>query len=117
MLNTSAELSVEWEGYKAANPGYVNDTAGVVDWFFRRSAYYDTEAFVYPVGILYTEPTETLPLATIDEDSSTSPEDGGGSLEQKSANDETSSGHSSFRLFLSGAIVIGLISGFAEGLM
>ena len=63
MLNESADLRDEWEAYKLENPSYVNDTDGTINWFFRRSAYYDPEAYVYPVGILYKEPTEALPLA------------------------------------------------------
>jgi hypothetical protein len=62
MLNESEEISAEWDAYKEENPSYLNDTDGVIDWFFRRSAYYDPEAFVYPVGIAYEEPLDVLPL-------------------------------------------------------
>ncbi|KAL3914139.1 MAG: hypothetical protein SGARI_000283 [Bacillariaceae sp.] len=55
MLSQSTELAAEWETYKAENPSYVNQTSDVVDWFFRRSAYYDDEAYLLPFGILYSE--------------------------------------------------------------
>lgn len=63
MLKESAELSQEWETYTQENPSYINDTDGTINWFFRRSAFYDAEAFVYPVGILYDDPSDSLPLA------------------------------------------------------
>ncbi|KAG7364496.1 peptidase M14 carboxypeptidase family protein [Nitzschia inconspicua] len=66
MLNESAELKEEWESYKLENPSYLNDTDSVLEWFFRRTALYDTEAFVYPIGILYKEPRESLPLEPYD---------------------------------------------------
>merc|ERR1712150_132053 len=63
MLNESEALREEWEEYKTANPSYVNDTETVVDWFFRRSAFYDDDAFVYPVGVIYdAEMAANLPL-------------------------------------------------------
>jgi hypothetical protein len=34
-----------------------------VDWFFRHSAYYDAESYMYPVGILYAPPAQVLSLA------------------------------------------------------
>lgn len=55
MLQDSAELREEWEAYKVTNPSYVNETEAVVDWFFRRSAFYDDEAYVYPVAVIYEE--------------------------------------------------------------
>lgn len=78
MLNESAALSAEWESYKTENPTYVNDTDAVLEWFFRRTAFYDTEAYVYPVGIIYEEPSESLPLEAYDPISRESP-DGCGS--------------------------------------
>ena len=63
MLDASAELSNEWETYKLENPSHANDTEKVVDWFFRRSAFYDPEAFRYPIGILYEEPIDNIRLA------------------------------------------------------
>jgi hypothetical protein len=53
MLNQSSDLRSEWEEYKAS---IGNDTSGVLDWFFRRSAFYDAEAFVLDIGILYEAP-------------------------------------------------------------
>ena len=63
MLNESADLSEEWEAYKIENPQYVSETEKVMYWFFRRSAFYDPEVFVYPVGILYEEPSGNISLA------------------------------------------------------
>jgi hypothetical protein len=48
-----------------------------LDWFFRRTALYDTEAYVYFVGILYEEPAERLPLESYYPDATTSPEGDG----------------------------------------
>lgn len=53
MLNDSA-IRADWEEYKET---IGNDTSGVLDWFFRRSAFYDTEAFVLDIGILPEAPT------------------------------------------------------------
>lgn len=79
MLNESATIRAEWEEYKTT---IGNDTSGVLDWcvsfveeydcvdmlslsdypsssskrFFRRSAFYDTEAYVLDIGILYDAP-------------------------------------------------------------
>jgi murein tripeptide amidase MpaA len=53
MLNQSLMLREEWEQYKALMG---NDTSGVLDWFFRRSAFYDSEAYVLDIGILYEAP-------------------------------------------------------------
>ncbi|KAL7486234.1 hypothetical protein ACHAW6_011836 [Cyclotella cf. meneghiniana] len=53
MLNESSTIKAEWEEYKAS---IGNDTSGVLDWFFRRSAFYDTEAYVLDVGLLYEAP-------------------------------------------------------------
>merc|ERR1712146_210326 len=55
-------LADEWEAHQIENPDIVGDTESVVDWFFRRSKFYDDEAYVMPVGILYSEPSSELPL-------------------------------------------------------
>merc|ERR1712113_676452 len=64
MLNQSEALAAEWEAHQIENPAIVNDTESVVDWFFRRSKFYDDEAYVMPVGILYSEPSSELPSET-----------------------------------------------------
>lgn len=69
MLEESEELVEEWEGYKEANPSYVNDTEGVLQWFFRRSAFYDNDAYVYPVAVIYDEAEAAdLPLRPFEVD-------------------------------------------------
>ncbi|CAB9498639.1 Zn_pept [Seminavis robusta] len=66
MLEESEELRAEWENYKEENPSYVNETETTLDWFFRRSAYYDAEAYMYPVGVIYEEPAEAFDLEEFD---------------------------------------------------
>ena len=63
MLNSSSDLRAEWEQYKLMNPSYANDTDSTLNWFWTRSAFYEEEAYLYPVGILYEEPSFKLPLA------------------------------------------------------
>ena len=63
MLNSSSDLRAEWEQYKLMNPSYANDTDSTLNWFWKRSAFSEEEAYLYPVGILYEEPSNKLPLA------------------------------------------------------
>ena len=74
MLNSSSELNDEWEQYKLMNPTYVNDTETTLTWFWKRSAFYEEEAYIYPVGILYEEPSNKLPLAPFSLDSASNPD-------------------------------------------
>lgn len=78
MLSSSSELRDEWEAYKLINPTYANDTETTLNWFWKRSAFLEEEAYLYPVGILYEEPSSKLPLAPFSLDSASSPEVNGG---------------------------------------
>jgi hypothetical protein len=53
LLEEYPEVSDAWEAYKLENPGYAEDPSGVIDFFFSKTAFSDSEAFVYPVGIEY----------------------------------------------------------------
>ena len=74
MLNSSSDLRAEWEQYKLMNPSYANDTDSTLNWFWKRSAFYEEEAYLYPVGILYEEPSSKLPLEPFSLDSASSPD-------------------------------------------
>ena len=56
------------------NPSYANDTDSTLNWFWKRSAFYEEEAYLYPVGILYEEPSSKLPLEPFSLDSASSPD-------------------------------------------
>merc|ERR1712151_1248506 len=51
MLSTSPEIAADWLKYITDNPDYADDPDAVVDWFFKRTTFYDSEAFLLPVGI------------------------------------------------------------------
>lgn len=53
MLSNDPEIAAEWSTYVADNPEYTSDPDGVINWFFKRSAFYDQEAFLLPIGIEY----------------------------------------------------------------
>merc|ERR1712151_1034177 len=61
MLSASPEIAAEWLSYTEENPDYADDPDAVVDWFFKRTTFYDSEAFLLPVGIEET----SLPLNAI----------------------------------------------------
>ena len=63
MLEESDDLAEEWEIYKSENPSYDNATEATLSWFWKRSAFYEEEAYLYPVGIMYDEPVDDIPLA------------------------------------------------------
>jgi hypothetical protein len=51
MLKENSTIAAEWATYKEDNPSYAEDPGAVVDWFFVRTAYYDAESYLFPVGI------------------------------------------------------------------
>lgn len=54
LLAKYPEVNASWENYKSENVNYTADPDGVLNFFFRKTAFYDSEAYVYPVGILYS---------------------------------------------------------------
>jgi hypothetical protein len=61
LLEEYPEVSDAWEAYKLENPDYAEDASGVIDFFFRKTAFYDSEAYVYPVGIEIPGPPSSSP--------------------------------------------------------
>ena len=51
MLADDPETAKAWAAFRAENPEAAKDRDTVVDWFFARTAYYDAEAFLLPIGI------------------------------------------------------------------
>jgi hypothetical protein len=76
LLAENTEVSADWEAYKLENTNYTENPADVLDFFFRKTAFYDSEAYVYPVGIAYssqedsTAPTESPTLTSVNSSSS-----------------------------------------------
>ena len=53
LLEENEEVASAWDVYKADNPDYADDADAVIEFFFRFTAFYDAEAYLYPVGIVY----------------------------------------------------------------
>jgi hypothetical protein len=53
LLDMYPEIADEWDEYVAANANYTG--SDVVSWFFKKTAFYDHEAYVYPVGMVYPD--------------------------------------------------------------
>jgi hypothetical protein len=56
LLEKYPEVSDAWRAYKLENPDYAEDPSGVIDFFFSKTAFSDSEAYVYPVGIELSPP-------------------------------------------------------------
>ena len=59
MLETYPDIAVEWDEFVTSTPDY--GESDVVDWFFKKTDFYDHEAFVYPVGIVYSDEVTSSP--------------------------------------------------------
>ena len=53
MVEDDPILADEWAAYITENPEYTE--SDVVNFFFRRTAFYDIASYVYPVGIVYPQ--------------------------------------------------------------
>ncbi len=53
LLADYPDIASDWDTYVSENPDYVE--SDVVAFFFPYTDFYDTEAYVYPVGIVYPE--------------------------------------------------------------
>jgi hypothetical protein len=73
LLEEYPEVSDAWELYKSGNPDYAEDPSGVIDFFFSKTAFSDSEAYLYPVGIEYNG----TDAATKDEDDVVTDSSGG----------------------------------------
>ena len=59
MLETYPDVAAEWNEYLTSNPDY--GESDVVDWFFKKTDFYDHDAFVYPVGIVFPDEVTSSP--------------------------------------------------------
>jgi Zinc carboxypeptidase len=57
MLDTYPEIAEEWSSYVTANENYTDQD--VADWFFTKTSFYDHDAYVYPVGMVYPNETQS----------------------------------------------------------
>lgn len=55
MLNSNADLKKEFEEKKVSNPEFAKNPEQILDWFYKKSPYWDQKLNKYPVGKIFKE--------------------------------------------------------------
>ena len=53
MLAESPALRAEFKKKVKEDKAFANDPTARLEWFYRRTPFYDANAFVYPVGVVF----------------------------------------------------------------
>jgi len=65
MLAESPALKAEFEKKLKEDQAFADDSSARLNWFFERTPFYDVNAFVYPVGVVFRHLNAPPPLGAI----------------------------------------------------